>query len=150
MSSCPVLLGPTLPTMPSIFTRIISGEIPGRLVFTDDLWVALLDINPANPGHVLLIPRFEGQYLSDLPATTLASLGDRLSRVITAVKIATGCPAVNVVVNDGPAANQAVPHAHLHIIPRFPGDGKLVHPRGSPYCDGELDRWAEALKGAWR
>lgn len=136
--------------MPSIFTRIISGEIPGRLVFKDDVWVALLDIHPANPGHVLLIPRFEGQYLSDLPATTLATLGDRLARIITAVKSATGCPAVNVVVNDGPAANQAVPHAHLHIIPRFPGDGTLAHPKGSPYADGELDRWAGALQRAWQ
>ena len=136
--------------MPSIFTRIIAGEIPGRFVFKDDLWVALLDISPANPGHVLLIPRHEGQYLADLPAAALATLGDRLARLTTTVKAATGCPAVNVVVNDGPAANQAVPHAHLHVIPRFPGDGKLAHPKGTPYGEGELERWAEALKRAWR
>lgn len=136
--------------MPSIFTRIIAGEIPGRFVFKDELWVALLDISPANPGHVLLIPRHEGQYLTDLPTAALATLGDRLARLVTTVKTATGCPAVNVVVNDGPAANQAVPHAHLHVIPRFPGDGKLVHPKGTPYVEGELERWAEALKRAWR
>jgi histidine triad (HIT) family protein len=139
---------PTL--MPSIFTRIISGEIPGRFVFKDDLWVALLDISPANPGHVLLIPQHEAQYLSDLPVATLAVLGDRLGRLIATVKRATGAPAVNVIVNDGPAANQAVPHVHLHLIPRFPGDGKLVHPKGTPYGDGELERWAEALRSAWR
>ncbi len=136
--------------MPSIFTRIIAGEIPGRFVFKDELWVALLDISPAAPGHVLLIPRHEGHYLADLPAAALASLGDRLARVTTAVKSATGCPAVNVLVNDGAAANQAVPHVHLHVIPRFPGDGKLVHPKGTPYAEGELERWADALKRAWR
>jgi histidine triad (HIT) family protein len=136
--------------MPTIFTRIIQGEIPGQFVFRDELWVALLDIKPANPGHVLLIPRHETQFLGDLPPATLAALGDRLKRLITAVKSATGCPAVNVVVNDGPAANQAVPHVHLHVIPRFPGDGKLVHPKGSDYGEGELQRWADALARAWR
>jgi histidine triad (HIT) family protein len=135
--------------MASLFTRIISGEIPGKFVFKDERWVALLDINPANPGHVLLIPVAEGQYLNDLPGETLAQLGDRLTRLITAVKKATGCPAVNVLLNDGPAANQAVPHAHLHLIPRFPGDGRLVHPKGTPYGEGELERWAEALQRAW-
>ena len=135
--------------MASLFTRIISGEIPGKFVFKDDRWVALLDISPANPGHVLLIPVAEVQYLNDLPGGTLAALGDRLTRLIAAVKKATGAPAVNVLLNDGPAANQAVPHAHLHLIPRFPGDRTLVHPKGTPYGDGELDSWAAALQRAW-
>ncbi len=139
-----------MPAMPSIFTRIINGEIPGRFVFRDELWVALLDVSPASPGHVLLIPRHEGQYVADLPAAALATLGDRLARLTTAVKSATGCPAVNVLLNDGPAANQAVPHAHWHVIPRFPGDGRLVHPKGTPYGEGELERWADALARAWR
>ena len=135
--------------MASLFTRIISGEIPGKFVFKDERWVALLDISPANPGHVLLIPVAEAQYLSDLPGGTLAQLGDRLSRLIATVKKATGAPAVNVLLNDGPAANQAVPHAHLHLIPRFPGDRTLVHPKGTPYGDGELEQWAVALQRAW-
>lgn len=135
--------------MPSIFTRIIAGEIPGQFVCKDPLWVALLDISPANPGHLLLVPRHEGQHLAELPAATLAALGGYLVRAIAAVKVATGCPAVNVVVNDGAAAGQAVPHAHVHIIPRFPGDGKLVHPKGGAYGDGELERWAESLRKAW-
>jgi histidine triad (HIT) family protein len=135
--------------MPSLFTRIIAGEIPGQFVFTDPVWVALLDIAPANPGHVLLIPRAEGQFLGDLPPAVLATLGGRLARLIAAVKRATGCPAVNVIVNDGPAAGQAVPHAHIHVIPRFPGDGKLAHPHGTRYTEGEMERWAVELRKAW-
>ena len=54
--------------MPSIFTRIISGEIPGKFVFKDDRWVALLDISPANPGHVLLIPVAEARTSMIYPA----------------------------------------------------------------------------------
>jgi histidine triad (HIT) family protein len=136
--------------MASIFTRIINGEIPGRFVFKDDLWVALLDIAPAKPGHVLLIPRQEAQYLSQLAPQTLAALGDRLARIISTVKLVTGAPAVNVLVNDGPEANQAVPHAHIHIIPRSAGDGTLVHPHGTAYAQGELEQWAEKLMKAWK
>lgn len=135
--------------MPSLFTRIIAGEIPGQFVFTDELWVALLDISPANPGHVLLVPRAEGQFLGDLPSATLAAMGERLTRLIAVVKRVTGCPAVNVIVNDGPAAGQAVPHAHIHVIPRFPGDGKLTHPHGTKYPAGEMERWAAELRKAW-
>jgi histidine triad (HIT) family protein len=135
--------------MASIFTRIINGEIPGRFVFKDELWVAILDIAPANPGHVLLIPREEKQYLSQLAPTTLAGLGDRLQRLISSVKAATGAPAVNVLINDGPEANQAVPHAHIHIIPRFAQDKKLTHPKGMPYAEGEIELMANALVKAW-
>jgi histidine triad (HIT) family protein len=136
--------------MASIFTRIIRGDIPGRFVFRDDLWVAILDIAPANPGHVLLIPCEEQQYLSGLSPATLSALGERMARLIATVKQATGAPAVNVLVNDGPEANQAVPHAHIHIIPRFAQDKKLIHPHGTPYGEGEIELMAVNLEKAWR
>jgi histidine triad (HIT) family protein len=110
--------------MSSLFTRIIQGQIPGEFVLRGELWVAILDINPSAPGHCLLIPVAEAQHLHELPAATLAGLGPALARLTAAVRRATGCPALNVVVNDGPAAGQEVPHAHLHIIPRFPDDGR--------------------------
>ena len=136
--------------MPSIFTRILAGEIPGQFVFRDALWAALLDIRPVAHGHALLVPLHEGAHLTDLPPATLAALGDRLVRLTAAVKIASGAPAVNVVVNDGPAAGQEVPHAHLHVFPRFPGDGKRLSWPATPYGDGELAAWAERLRTAWR
>ena len=136
--------------MPSIFTRIIAGDIPGEFIFRDDLWVAILDISPAAPGHALLIPRAEHQYLAQLPTETLATLGDRLARLTATVKAVTGCPAVNVIVNDGPEAGQAVPHAHLHVIPRVANDGRLVHPKGSAYAAGELAAIAAKLRTAWK
>ncbi|MBA3685632.1 MAG: HIT family protein [Planctomycetes bacterium] len=134
--------------MPSLFTRLITGELPGEFVFKDRLWVALLDIAPANPGHCLLVPVHEAQYLAQLPAETLVALGPSLNRLISAVKGATSCPAVNVLVNDGPEANQAVPHAHVHVIPRHTADGKLIHPKGSPYQSDALKRMAEKLRAA--
>ena len=134
--------------MTSLFTRIIRGELPAEIVFRDDRFVAFLDISPANPGHCLLVPIAEEQYLAQLPAETLSAIGAALKRLIEAVKIATRCPAVNVLINDGPEANQAVPHAHIHVIPRFGGDGKLVHPKGLPYAGAEMKRIADKLRAA--
>lgn len=140
----------SIPAMPSIFSKIIAGQIPGEFVFQDELWVAILDIRPSAPGHSLLIPRAEGQHLADLPPATLAALGDRLARLSATVKAATGAPAVNVVVNDGPAAGQEVPHAHVHVIPRFAGDGRRMGWPGTPYADGGLKAMAVRLRAGWR
>ncbi len=135
--------------MASIFTRIIAGEIPGQFVFKDPLWVALLDIAPANPGHLLLVPRAECALLSELPPVTLQALGGYLARATAMLRRVTLAPALNVVVNDGAAAGQLVPHAHLHLIPRFPGDGTFTHAPGGAYAAGELQSWGERLRLAW-
>jgi histidine triad (HIT) family protein len=132
--------------MPTLFSRLIAGEIPAEFVFTDQHFVAFLDISPANPGHCLLVPRAEVQYLADLPSDATQALGSALQRLIGAVKAATGAPAVNVLVNDGPEANQAVPHAHVHVIPRYANDGRLVHPKGTAYGDGEMSAMAAKIR----
>ncbi len=136
--------------MPSVFAKILAGTIPAQFVFRDELWAAILDLRPVAPGHALLIPVHEAPHLADLPAATLAALGDRLARLTTAVKTATGAPAVNVVINDGPEAGQEVPHAHLHVFPRFPGDGKSRGWVHAAYGEGELVAIAERLRTAWR
>lgn len=136
--------------MPSIFSRILAGEVPGQFVFRDELWFAILDIRPVAPGHSLLIPVAEAPYLADLPPETVAALGDRLTRLTRAVKAASGAEAVNILVNDGPAAGQEVPHAHVHVWPRFVGDGKRLGWPAAPYGAGELERWGERLRAAWR
>ncbi len=110
--------------MPSIFSRIIAGEIPGEFIYTGERWVAILDIRPSAPGHTLVIPIHEAQYLAELPRTVLADLGVVLGQITAAVKKASGAPAVHVVLNDGSAAGQEVPHVHFHVIPRTPNDGK--------------------------
>ncbi len=136
--------------MPSIFSRILAGQIPGQFVFRDDQWCAILDIRPVAAGHALLIPIHETQHLADLPAPILATLGDRLARLTTAVKAVSGASAVNVMMNDGPDAGQEVPHAHLHVIPRFPADGRKLAWPAAPYAEGELAAWATRLRTAWR
>ncbi len=135
--------------MASLFSKIIIGELPAQFVFKDPLWVAFLDIKPTNPGHVLLVPRAQAQFVADLPTEYLASLGSYMARTVTTVKAASGCDAVNVVLNDGPAAGQVVPHAHFHVIPRHTGDQRPPFSAHHEYRDGELAQWAEKLRAAW-
>ena len=135
--------------MTSIFSRIIAGELPAQFVFKDTLWVAFLDIKATSRGHLLLVPRHETAYLVDLPAPYLASLGPTLARTVQAAKRALNVPAANVVINDGAAAGQIVPHVHLHIIPRGPGDGGIPFQGNYKYADGEATAVREALSQAW-
>lgn len=106
----------------NIFARILRGEIPAASVLETDHALAFLDVNPVNHGHVLLIPKAQAATLSDLSDDDAAHLGALLPRLCRAVRAATGCDALNVVVNHGEAAGQTVFHVHYHIIPRFQGD----------------------------
>lgn len=136
--------------MASLFSRILAGELPGEFVFRDALWAAFLDIRPTAFGHTLLVPRAEAPLLELLPADTLAALGGYSARLTRAVKRATGAPAVNLVVNDGPEAGQLVPHVHLHVIPRTSGDAGRPFAVHLDYPAGGLTQWGERLRAAWQ
>jgi histidine triad (HIT) family protein len=108
--------------MPSLFSRIIGHEVPGAFVFEGERWVSFLDLFPVRPGHALLVPRSEGQFLGDLPMDDLLELGPLLQKLINCVKQVTGAPDAAVILRDGPAAGQVIPHVHWHVIPRQMGD----------------------------
>ncbi|MSQ90891.1 MAG: HIT family protein [Phycisphaerales bacterium] len=108
--------------MPSIFTRIIRREIPCHEIYSDALVVAFLDIAPLSRGHALVVPVEEREFLHELSDESAAALGRALSRVARAVLAATGATAYNILQNNGSAANQAVPHVHFHIIPKYAED----------------------------
>jgi histidine triad (HIT) family protein len=109
--------------MRCVFCRIAAREVPAEVVYEDDRVIAFLDINPLNPGHTLVVPKVHVERLSDLPAELCGPLLGAASRLARAAREALGAAGVNLVVNDGRAAGQAVPHLHLHLVPRFPGDG---------------------------
>ena len=106
-----------------IFCQIIAGQAPATRLYEDDKAIVILDLFPIHPGHTLIIPRHHGALLEHQASATNAHLMVLAQRVIAAHK-AAGLPlaAHNLVVNDGKAANQHVPHVHLHVIPRRPGD----------------------------
>ena len=109
--------------MSCVFCRIVTGEHPAEIVYQDERVIAFLDINPLNPGHTLVIPKSHVESLSELPEALSGSLLTAAARVAKAAREALGAAGVNLVLNDGRAAGQAVPHLHLHVVPRFPGDG---------------------------
>ena len=99
--------------MPSIFTRIIDGEIPGRFVWRDEVCVAFLDVRPLNRGHVLVVPRAEVDHWVDLDAETVSHLMAVTHRVAAAQR-ATGLAPDRVGLM---IAGFEVPHVHVHVVP---------------------------------
>jgi histidine triad (HIT) family protein len=98
--------------MSSLFTKIVKGEIPCHKVWEDDDHLAFLDINPISPGHTLVIPKREIDYLFDLGEAEHAALWTVAHGVAARLKETLGCARVCVAV-----LGYEVPHAHVHLIP---------------------------------
>ena len=106
----------------TIFDRLIAGELPASFVHRDAHCVAFMDINPITAGHVLVVPLRSVATLDELDAATRAHLWEVARRIGAAQRVGLGSRAQHVLVNDGKAASQTVPHVHLHVIPRYGGD----------------------------
>jgi histidine triad (HIT) family protein len=98
--------------MPTIFTRIVNGEIPCHKVAETDEYLAFLDISPLAKGHTLVIPKKETDYIFDLEDTALAGLMVFAKKVAKAIDKSVQCKRVGVAV-----IGLEVPHAHIHLIP---------------------------------
>ncbi len=116
----------------SIFTKIRKGEIPGDIIYEDNDFFALLDIKPVNKGHVLVIPKEQHKDIFDMPEDEAAKYMKVVKKISQAVMDATNCDGVNLLMNNKPASGQIIYHAHIHVIPRFEGDG-LQHWPGIQY-----------------
>src|SRR5688572_1109906 len=111
------------PHQPTIFDKIIAGEVPCHRVYEDDHVLAFLDIGPLAPGHTLVIPKERKAHLHHLSDESTAAIGRVLPRLCDAVMKATGATAYNLLQNNGSAAHQVVMHVHFHIIPRMADKG---------------------------
>ena len=111
------------PHQPTIFDKIIAGEIPCHRVYEDDHVLAFLDIGPLSRGHTLVIPKERKACLHQLSDDAAAALGRALPRLCRAMMKATGATAYNVLQNNGAEAHQAVMHVHFHIIPKLGREG---------------------------
>ena len=105
-----------------IFCRIIRGEVPSFQVFQDDQSLAFMDINPANPGHVLVIPKIHAETLFGLDEAWLTATTLAAQKVAKAVQKAFNPFGMNIVQANGPGAAQSVPHFHWHVLPRVEND----------------------------
>ena len=107
-----------------VICKLLSGELEVSMVYQDSLCSALMDIQPINPGHMLVVPNKHSPSLSELDAEEGAQLfrvGQRLAGVLE--EIGVKCEGVNFFLANGEAAGQEVFHVHLHVFPRYSGDG---------------------------
>ena len=131
--------------MASIFSRIIRGEIPAAKIYEDDLTFAFLDINPASRGHTLVICKEELPGLLDLSPELLAAV-TRTTQIVTRALVETLQPdGFNLIQNNGKAAGQVVFHFHVHIIPRWEGDGAVRGWRPGTTSSEELRELANQI-----
>jgi histidine triad (HIT) family protein len=133
-----------------VFCDILAGQSPANFVYRDELCAAFMDIRPVNPGHVLVIPARHAVLLPELDEASLRQMLWVAQRVDAALRESgIKCEAINLFMADGRAAGQEVMHVHLHVIPRYRGDGH--HLRFSPAYflptpSSELGKKAEMIR----
>lgn len=131
--------------MPTLFTKIIRNEIPGRFVWSDDRAVAFLTIEPLRPGHVLVVPRAEIPVWTQLDPDLLDHLMSVAQTIGQAQQAEWGCPFVGLLI-----AGFDVPHVHLHVWPTWgPQDHDLRNAERDPASEA-MDEAARRLRAALR
>ena len=104
------------------FCMIVAGKIPVKTVYEDDLVKAVLDINPANKGHIIVFPKQHYQFLFMVPDNEIARIfqvANKLSKIVFEI---VGAQGTNIFVANGQIAGQNAPHVLVHVIPRFEND----------------------------
>jgi histidine triad (HIT) family protein len=117
---------------PCIFCELIHGGGEVSICYEDSQALAFMDIQPVNPGHVLVVPRQHYESLADLPADLARHLFDVALRLAPIVRRLADADGLNVIVNSGASAGQDVFHYHVHVIPRRTEDGFTV---SLPFAD---------------
>ena len=130
--------------MPTIFSRIIAGEIPAFKVAEDDHHLAFLDIRPVVFGHTLIVPKIEVDYLFDLDDEHYTALNLFAKKVARVLRLEVDCIRIGVMV-----AGLEVPHAHIHLIP-MNSIGELTFTNARPeYPKEEMQKLADKLHAAY-
>ena len=131
--------------MKTVFEMIRDGEIPSVKLYEDDVCFVILDINPISKGHSLVISKEVYPCFTDAPLSTLGHMMEVASRVDAKLRSVLGAEGTNILINNGPAAGQEVPHLHIHVIPRYSGDGKNFIPSKDSYKDSEMAEFGAKL-----
>jgi len=125
--------------MPSLFTKIINGEIPCHKIMENDRYLAFLDIRPINPGHTLCIPKEEIDYIFDVDDAQIGGLMIFAKKVAKVIEQSVECKRIGVMV-----AGLEVPHAHIHLVPMHDlGDLNFANCKDTP--QEELAKMAEKI-----
>jgi histidine triad (HIT) family protein len=129
-----------------IFCKIAKGEIPSKVVFEDDKCMAVLDINPATMGHLLLLPKEHYMMMPMVPDETLGHMTIISKYLTDLLKKTFKANDVSVYIANGGAAGQQSQHFMIHLIPRYDNDGIDFNLKGSSLPSDELESLRDKLK----
>ena len=131
---------------PTVFTRIIRGEIPAAKVYEDEQTIAFMDAGQVNPGHVIVATKKQVETVLDLDDDLAGALFRTAAKIARAVDRAFQPGGITILQANKEAGWQTVPHVHLHVLPRHKDDGVgLVWPRKNPPLE-ELNKIATRIK----
>ena len=135
--------------MSCVFCKIINRELPASIIYEDEICLSFLDIHPITEGHVLIIPKVHQERFTQLEEKTaghLFSVGHKILKAIEQSEIRS--EGANLFLSDGAVAGQEVWHSHLHIAPRYKGDGQRTgfsHSDPDEYPRTRLDDIAKKI-----
>ncbi len=136
----------SVPQEDCVFCKIVARKLPSYMVYEDEGHVAFLDINPFSPGHTLVCPKKHGEILWDMDEHEISAVFKAASKVSMGVVEAMNADGFRIMQNNGEAANQAVAHVHVHVIPsKLQDKGRFTRMKLS---EKEMSDVAGAIKAA--
>ncbi len=130
-----------------IFCKIANGEIPSKTLYEDEAFRVILDLQPATKGHALILPKEHAANLYELPEKTAAAAMVLAKRMACTMRDRLGCGGLNLVQNNGETAGQTISHFHLHLIPRYEGDGQTINWKPGEAASEELEAVRKEITG---
>jgi len=131
-----------------VFCKLRDGDIPSMRIYEDERTLAIMDINPVNSGHCLVMIKAHAPTLWDADPADLQAAILAVQKVAVALKAAVKPDGLNMLQANGPAAFQSVPHYHLHLIPRWHNDGKGFDWSLVPGDRGQIQAIGQRLREA--
>ena len=133
--------------MDCVFCRIRDGQIPSMKIFEDGRTLTIMDINPLNSGHCLVVTKAHAPSLFEAEVEDLQAAIAAVRKVALAIQQVLKPDGLNLLQANGPAAFQSVPHFHMHLIPRWNGDGKGFDWTPTPGNRDQIMKVGERLRG---
>jgi histidine triad (HIT) family protein len=107
-----------------VFCNIVSGKVPSTKIYEDENMLVFMDAKPINKGHVLVIPKKHAELLTDLDDSLVGEMLITAKKIgISLKKSKLNCKGINYILADGADAGQEIFHVHMHVVPRYRGDG---------------------------
>ena len=122
-----------------IFCKIAQGEIPSKTIYEDDTFRVILDLGPVTRGHALILPKEHAENIFELSEDIAGKAMVLAKHLAVVMRDRLHCSGLNLVQNNGVSAGQTVPHFHLHMIPRYEGNGKDLNWKAGQATQEELE-----------